>query len=330
MNVFNVKYEVFTKKDCKSKFILIGDLHGWIDNEQIAKVVNNIKDGNPDIILIAGDILAESYQWSQKEKINAVEKLLRSLTEGGADVVTVLGNHDTHVISEELMHNYQELENIPGVHPLFNTSVDLEKNDEIIHVAGLVTEARDGVTAATNMVVRTKGIDERPQRIIKTLEPLLDLNEEQFNILLAHDPRQLRMPQIDEATKDFDIRLAAHIHNGYLPFKRTTKKEKYLDQDWAHYLFLGIPKLITRNFARGIAYGNSKFYVLCTQTNDYYIVSYNEGKKDIEYKKISLEQAIELIKKYNLTPSIITGGINRYVGIPLEGSEVTSFSAKKR
>jgi hypothetical protein len=40
--------------------------------------------------------------------------------------------------------------------------------------------------------------------------------------------------------------------------------------------------------------------------------------------------AIEFIKKYNLTPSVITGGINRYVGVPFEGSEVTEFSIKKR
>ena len=330
MNVFNVKYEVLTKKGCNSKFILIGDLHGWVGNEQIAKVVDNIKDGNPDIIFIAGDILAESYQWTQRGKVTEVEKLLRSLTEGGADVVTVLGNHDTHKLSDELMDSYLGLENIDGVHPLHNTSVDLEKNGESIHVAGVTTEARDGVTAATNMIPRFTGVDERPKRIVETIKPLLDLNDEQINILLMHDPRQLRMPEVDEATKGFDVRMAAHIHNGYLPFKISTTHESVLDQDWAHYLFLGIPKLKARNFARGVAYGNTNFYVLCTQTEDYYLVMYNEEKKDNEYFKITMNVAIDIIKKYNLTPSIITGGVNRYVGIPFEGSEVTEFNMRKR
>lgn len=330
MKVFNVNYDVFTKKDCKSKFALIGDLHGWVHNNQIKKVIENIKKTNPDVILIAGDILAESYQWTQQDRLNDVKKVLSSLTETGADVVTVLGNHDTHVISRELISNYMNLETIPNVHPLFNSSIDLNKNGENIHVSGLVTDSIDGVTAATNAIVRHKGIDERPQRIVKTLEPLLDLNQEQFNILLAHDPRQLRMPKVDEATKAFDVRLAAHIHNGYLPFKKTTKNEKYLDQDWAHYLFFGIPSLKTRNFARGIAYGNGEFYVLCTQTGDYYLVKFNIEKNDNEYKKINEKQAIALIDEYNLTPTIITGGVNRYVGIPFEGSEVTSFNIKKR
>jgi len=330
MQVFKVNYDVFTKKGCNSKFAIIGDLHGWIDNKQITKVIDSIKDENPDIVLIGGDIMGESYQWTKQDRIASVQRLLRSLTETGADVVTVLGNHDTHVISGELMYNYMNLEAIPGVHPLFNSSVDLNKNGDSIHIAGLVTDAIDGVTAATNAIVRHKGIDERPQRIVKTLEPLLDLNQEQFNILLAHDPRQLRMPKVDEATKDFDMRIAAHIHNGYLPFKKTTKDEKYLDQDWAHYLFFGIPSLKSRNFARGVAYGNTEFYVLCTQTSDYYIVALNANTNDNEYRKITEREALEIIRQHNLTPSIITGGVNRYVGIPFEGSEVTNVKIKKR
>ena len=328
MNVFNVKYNVYTKKNSKTSFIVIGDLHGWISNEQIYKVVENINDQNPNIILIAGDILTESYRWLQRKPIERLQKLMKYLTESGADVVTVLGNHDTHFMSEELLKQYLSLGDIERVHPLHNTSVDLEKNGESIHVAGLVTDPIDGVTAVTNRVAKKNGIDQRPQRIIKTLEPIIDLNPDQINILLAHDPRQLRMPDVDEATKEFDVRLAAHIHNGYLPFKVTTKDQKYLDQDWAHYLFLGIPKLKERNFARGVAYGNRNFYVLCTQTNNYYLVKYNKEIGDNEYSKITIDEAIAIIKNYNLTPSIITGGINRYVGMPIEGSEVTSFELK--
>ena len=72
MKVFNVNYDVFTKKDCNSKFALIGDLHGWVNNKQINKVVESIKDNNPDIVLIAGDILAESYQWTQAQKLTSL------------------------------------------------------------------------------------------------------------------------------------------------------------------------------------------------------------------------------------------------------------------
>ena len=330
MNVFNVRYEVYSKRNSKSHFIVIGDLHGWISNEQIYKVVNNINDQNPDVILIAGDILAESYKWLQRKPIESLQKLMRYLTESGADVVTVLGNHDTHFMSDELLKQYLSLQDINGVHTLYNTSVDLKKNGESIHIAGLTTNPIDGVTAATNRVAKKNGIDQRPQRIIKTLEPLISLNQDQINILLAHDPRQLRMPAVDEATKDFDVRLAAHIHNGYLPFKKTTKDKKYLDQDWAHYLFLGMPKLIDRNFARGVAYGNSKFYVLCTQTNEYFLVKYNEEKEDNEYFEITVDDAINIIRDYDLTPSIITGGVNRYLGVPFEGSEVTSFEIKSK
>ena len=56
----------------------------------------------------------------------------------------------------------------------------------------------------------------------------------------------------------------------------------------------------------------------------------NREKKDNEYFKITMNVAIDIIKKYNLTPSIITGGVNRYVGIPFEGSEVTEFNMRKR
>ena len=330
MKVFNVNYEVFAKKECNSKFVIIGDLHGWIENKQMHRVVRNINDQNPDVIMIAGDILFESNKWLQKSTLKSMRWLLHSLSEGGADVVTVLGNHDTHFLNEDIMKNYLSLGDMERIYPLHNSSIDLKKHNENIHISGLTTDPMDGVTALTNRFAKRSGIDQRPQRIIKTLQPLLNLNKDQINILLAHDPRQLRMPEVDSATRDFDIRIAAHIHNGYLPFSKTTTDKKFLDQDWQHYLLLGIPSLNSRNFARGVAYGNNDFYVLCTQTEDYFLVKYNDLKKDNEYIEITLEEAIHIIKENNLTPSIITGGINRYVNIPFDGSEVTSFKIKSR
>lgn len=330
MKIFNVNYEIFAKKGCNSKFVVIGDLHGWVNNNSIHKVVTNINNQNPDIILIAGDILSKSNEWLQESMIKSTCSLLRSLSETGADIVTILGNHDTRQFNDDMMKNYLNLGDMERVHPLYNSSIDLNKHNEDIHISGLTTSYIDCFTYETNKLASKNEIDPRPQRIIKTLEPLLNLNKKQINILLVHDPRQLRIPEIDEITKAFDVRIAAHIHNGYLPFSKTTTNKKFLDQDWQHYLYLKEPQLNVRNFARGVAYGNNDFYILCTQTGDYFLVKYSDLKEDIEYIEITLEQAINIIKENNLTPSIISGGINRYVNIPFDGSEVTSFKMKSR
>lgn len=330
MKIFNVNYEVFAKKECNSKFVIIGDLHGWIDNKHIHNVVKNINDQNPDIIMVAGDILSKSNKWLEDSTIKSIRSLLRSLSETGADVVTTLGNHDNRLFNDNMIKNYLSLGDIERVHPLYNSSVDLNKHNENIHISGLATSYLDSFTYETNKLAAKNEIDPRPQRIIQTLEPLLNLNKNQINILLAHDPRQLRIPEVDEVTQDFDVRIAAHIHNGYLPFSKTTTDKKFLDQDWQHYLLFGMTPLKERNFARGIAYGNNNLYILCTQTDDYFLVKYNDLKQDNEYIEITLEEAIGIIKENNLTPSIITGGINRYVNIPFDGSEITSFKMKSR
>lgn len=330
MKIFNVNYEVFTKKSCNSKFIIIGDLHGWINNNEIHNVVENINNQNPDIIMIAGDILSKSNKWLQDSTIKSMRSLLRSLSETGADVVTILGNHDTRLLSDDILKNYLSLGDIERVHPLYNSSVDLNKNNEDIHISGLTTNYMDSFTFETNRAAEKNEVDPRPQRIIKTLEPLLDLNKNQINILLTHDPRQLRIPEVDEVTKIFDVRIAAHIHNGYLPFSKTIANKKFLDLDWQYYFFRKMSLLKTRNFARGIAYGNNDLYVLCTQTGDYFLVKYNALKKDNEYIEITLEEAVNIVNENNLIPSIISGGINRYVNIPFDGSEVTSFKMKLR
>lgn len=329
MKVYNTHYNVFTDKDSKLKYVFIGDLHGWINNEQIHKVIKNILEIKPDVIMIAGDILNSSKAWHDKEKIKELREFFSFLSSSGIDVVTVLGNHDTHSINDELLERYLSLET-DKVHPLYNSSVDLEINDEKVHIAGLVTDSKDGVTAYTNRFAKKNGVDQRPGRIVKTLEPLLDIDKKDTNILLMHDCRQLRMNEVEDATSCFDVRLSAHIHNGYLPFEKTLKDKKYLDQDWRHYLYFGILPLKSGNFARGTIYGNGSRYVLCTQSNDYYYVYYNKNIQDIEYVEIPQSLALEIIKEYNLKPSIITGGVNRYVGLPIEGSEVTSFTLKKR
>ncbi len=330
MKIFNVNYEVFAKKECKSKFVIIGDLHGWINNKTTYNVIKNINDQKPDIIMIAGDILSKSDKWLEKNMLKSMQSLLYSLSENGADIVTILGNHDTRVLNDEILKNYLSLGDIERVHPLHNSSVDLNKHNENIHISGLSTSYLDSFTYETNKLASKNETDPRPQRIIQTLKPLLNLNKDQINILLAHDPRQLRIPEVDVITKDFDVRIAAHVHNGYLPFSKTTTNKKFLDQDWKHYLLLGMTPLNERNFARGIAYGNNNLYILCTQTGDYFLVKYNDLKKDNKYIEVTWEEAIDIIKENNLIPSIINGGINRYANIPFDGSEVTAFKIKAR
>lgn len=330
MKIFNVNYEVFTKKECNSKFVIIGDLHGWINNKTTRNVIKNINDQKPDIIMIAGDILSKSDKWLEKSALKSMQSLLRSLSENGADIVTILGNHDTRVLNDEILKNYLSLGDIERVYPLHNSSVDLNKNNESIHISGLSTSYLDSFTYETNKLASKNETDPRPQRIIQTLKPLLNLDENQINILLSHDPRQLRIPSVDIITKNFDVRIAAHVHNGYLPFSKTTTNKNFLDQDWKHYLLSGMTPLNERNFARGIAYGNNNLYILCTQTGDYFLVKYNDLKKDNEYMEVTWEEAIDIIKENNLIPSIITGGINRYANIPFDGSEVTSFKMKTR
>ena len=327
MEIFVNKVKVLTRKPTNIKFTLVGDFHGIYRQKGFSKIVNSINDQDSDFLLVAGDI-CQGKTWQNPENLKILIKVFSALAEA-KPVFIIVGNHDLSKFNEVAKANFKSLARIPNVFPLLNENQDLTVGDEIVHVSGLVTPSEDYVTAGGNF--KTKLLhreDEREFEIASYVDELKKqdpLSDDKFNILLSHDPRQTRMDEVYRQEKDYDLITGAHVHNGYMPNAITGKTDTLKDKDW-----LGVPTgglVKNRTYTRGVIYGTNDYHVQQMPTGEWYLV---EKEK---YTPITAEQAEAIIldnrymSKNNFTPTVITGGVNKYNVLPIDSAEITNVES---
>lgn len=169
------------------RIVQVSDLHNavlWFDDDYIAK---KIREENPDIIVITGDIV-DSNHTDIEAAINTANKLSDI-----ADTYYVTGNHEYWLSEEELEKLYSELRGA-GVTILAN---------EYSIVKGY---GRD---------LALIGVDDKKltdaSSVIKMCNDDIQANyEDAFSLVLAHEPQY-----IDEYVKaKAELVLTGHAHGG--------------------------------------------------------------------------------------------------------------------
>lgn len=179
------------------KIILLSDLHlgrelGYKYSEGLVKLVNQQE---PDLVLIAGDIVDEKIEYVEDE--NSLMPLKRINAPLG--VVGIFGNHDYFDKPNKL-------------------KVLLEENK-----VKILTDE----TKWINEKLKITGLrDYHIEPGTQALEKLSVDNQKYYSILLDHQPRR-----IDEAAQaGYDLYLAGHTHTGQLfPNRLITRKMYKLD-----------------------------------------------------------------------------------------------------
>ena len=175
--------------------VLISDLHNSIYGNDQSILINKIRDANPDLIALSGDIIDNT------DAIIGTQLLLEGIS-GIAPIFFVAGNHEYGTgqiqrIQEELI-SY-------GVQILSDAYVKIEIGNNTIIAAGINDPAkyyheRPPYTLNEVMEIRFRELDEIPL----------------FKILITH------RPELIESYKNysFDLVLAGHTHGGQvrLPF----------------------------------------------------------------------------------------------------------------
>ena len=192
------KYTIETDKlldGATIRIVLISDLHSHIYGKDQGKIAKKIKDQNPDIIALAGDIADDVVP------IHGT-KLFLSAIEHIAPIYYVTGNHEIWT---------KDIWNIKGIFSSFNVKV-LENNYEEISING--------------MKLVMAGVDdpdiiryERPksnwyEEIERDFSDVRNL--EGYKILLSHRPELVGFYN----TLPFDMVLSGHSHGGQvrIPF----------------------------------------------------------------------------------------------------------------
>lgn len=177
------------------KIVLISDLHNAQFGSDNSRITNIIEKEQPDLITITGDLID-----SNKTDMDIAANLLRQLVQI-APCYYVTGNHEAWIGSQ-----YARLEEkllAEQVHILHDQVVSIEKNGQMIQLAGLDDpDFTDRDSAVQQSVLQTK-------------LQAMDLSGE-YCILLSHRPEAFEV----YAAEGIDLALCGHAHGGQfrLPF----------------------------------------------------------------------------------------------------------------
>lgn len=177
--------------------VQVSDLHNteFGSNQQV--LVQHVKNTNPDIIAITGDLIDSNHPDIKKamDFVKAIAKI--------APVYFVTGNHEAW--TEEYGKLKTELQQV-GVVILDNEAVILEQNDESIQLMGV---------SDPDFVLKNDWFDEKKAMVNKQIQGILEPNHN-YKILLSHRPELVDV----YAENSINLVLCGHAHGGQvrIPF----------------------------------------------------------------------------------------------------------------
>lgn len=174
----------------------ISDLHNdefGKDNEDLLKLLESTK---PDIIVITGDMI-DSYNTD----INIALSFAK-YAEEIAPIYYVNGNHEARIDEyPQLLQGLKEL----GVTVLENEKIKIERDGEYITLMGV-----------NDPSYKTDYLFGDPQSVMTTVLENMNINEDEYNVLLSH------RPELFDCYVKFNVDLVftGHAHGGQfrLPF----------------------------------------------------------------------------------------------------------------
>lgn len=185
------------------KILQISDLHSKEFGKDNRRLIKSIDELEPDLIAITGDMINRKetdYSVFYELVANLVDKY---------PIYYIVGNHEQNLDEEVLEEMLDYIEGL-GVQVLDNEKVTIEKDGEAINLYGLwfhLRYYRDLSNEYTeDYYFGTKQI----KKILGRAE------EEDFNILLAHNPVYFDT----YSTWGADLTLSGHMHGGMvrIPF----------------------------------------------------------------------------------------------------------------
>lgn len=206
------KYEIKNSKIPKAfddfKIVQVSDLHNKSFGKNNEKLLKKIDGEKPDIVVITGD-LVEGDNKNFKVALNLIDELTKKYK-----VYHIIGNHEQKSLIKKYKEEYKiyfnKLNNKPII-DLNNEKVVVRKEDSSINIYGLIVPLDYYPYFFKNYKNRKKSLDKN-----FITNRLGELNEKEFNIMLAHTPFFFE----DYTNYGVDLVLAGHVHGGIirLPF----------------------------------------------------------------------------------------------------------------
>lgn len=209
------------------KIAFISDVQAdrYTDEARLKRYVDKINEANPDLVLIAGDVITSSPDY-----IETAAKYIGKIksTHG---TFSCVGDHDNWAYRQDYVRSLREI-----TQALNQYNVEMPDN-ELRFIQ--IDSSRIGITFITNTYV--SDISET------TLQNITSSNKAEFKIFLTHQPQEFL---INSALKNkYDLFLAGHTHGGQItlvfPFIQLT------------------PTLVETRYIKGDFYFNDMLAIVC-------------------------------------------------------------------
>ncbi|MDA2215799.1 MULTISPECIES: metallophosphoesterase [Bacillus cereus group] len=178
------------------KILQISDLHNKKFGDNQETLIQKVKDENPDIIVITGDLI-DSKSYDAEVSMELIRELVKEYP-----IYFVTGNH------EKWSGKYNDLEKeLKNYHVtvLRNEHVTIQKGQQKINLLGI-----DDPEFVTGNNDEVKGVKDEISKAKFGMPP------DTYNVLLSHRPELLAK----YADEQIDLVLSGHAHGGQvrLPF----------------------------------------------------------------------------------------------------------------
>lgn len=182
--------------------VQISDLHNKSFGKNNINLINKIKQINPQVILITGDIID-----GENKNFQVSLDLLKNLSTK-YKVYHITGNHEQKALIKRYKNLYKEyfkkLRDLSAIH-LDNEKIQIKKGESFINIYGLTIPFK----CYKYLFDKDKSTN-LDEDFIQSSLPLINKNE--YNILLAHTPFYF----YDYEEWGADLILTGHVHGGII------------------------------------------------------------------------------------------------------------------
>lgn len=181
------------------KVIHLSDLHGKILGKENQKIIHTIHEENPDLIILSGDMI-NSHNDDGSAAVDLLEVIASQYP-----VYYAYGNHDQYcrLNTPEIFSKYEKKVRATGCTILDDQSMIFKKNNVSINIYGLTS-------IPYKKKVNIAYFDEDQFNAEFINETIGNASNEQFDLLIAHDPSWFSIYKKWGA----DIVFSGHIHGG--------------------------------------------------------------------------------------------------------------------
>lgn len=195
---YEIKSNKIPKEFNKFKIVHLSDFHSYGFGKDNFKIIKEIDDETPDIIVMTGDMV-NKYDRNFAKFLNLAEALSNKYK-----IYYIVGNHEVRLRKKDLDFVLKSLQKF-GVKILTDKKVTIVRRKEHINIYGI------------HIPLSYYKIINKPTNVEEVISKKLNkCKDDEYNILLAHNPLYFEA----YSKQNVDLILSGHVHGGMirLPF----------------------------------------------------------------------------------------------------------------